>query len=347
MTTFVRNSWYAAAWVDEVGDAMVARRILGEPLVLFRSADEGIVALLDQCPHRLLPLSMGVVAEGRIQCGYHGIEFNGAGRCVRVPGQDMIPPTAKVRTFPVVERFDLVWVWMGDEEAADPALLPVVERYGAPGWALLDGGYQHHASNYRNIIENLMDPAHTTFVHKGTIGNPAATDEPVKVGKLDGGLVAYRWVENSPPSPFDRLVMEVTGSVDRGQFFYYYLPGTSCVDIISIPAGTEREDEVMDAKGMRAFSYKFLTPEDERNTHFFWLHLRNYRLEDEEWAAGLRANLDKTFLEDAVIVKAIQDEQDRTGLHQRTALAIDRAPVMALAMLDKMVREEGAAVAAE
>lgn len=345
MSGFVKNSWYAAAWESEIGTGMLARRILDEPLILFRSPEHGIVALLDQCPHRLLPLSMGICTEGRIQCGYHGLEFDGSGHCIHVPGQSLIPPKARVQRFPVTERYGLVWIWMGEAEAADPALLPMVERFGQPGWAFLGDGYQRHESSYRNIIENLMDPAHTTFVHKETIANPAAANKPVQIGTVEGGVVAYRWVENSPPTPFDRAVMADVGAVDRAQFFYFLLPGTSRVDIISVRAGTKREDAEMDS-GMRTFSYKFLTPETSGSTHFFWLHMRNYRLNDATWVATLRGNLEKTFLEDAVIVAAIQREQTRTGLHQRTGLEIDRAPVMALRMLDRMIAAESGATPA-
>lgn len=202
---YVMNQWYAAAWSGEVTDKPFARQMLDERIVLFRQGDGRIAALTDRCPHRLAPLSMGDCVNGHLRCGYHGLEFNGAGDCVHVPGQAMIPPTAKTRSFPAVERYNLIWVWMGDRALADEALLPLVRKHGEPGWAVLDHGYQHHAANYRIEVENLMDPAHTTFLHKQTIGNPAAKDEPVNVKRVDEngrkGIVAYRWLKNTPPSP--------------------------------------------------------------------------------------------------------------------------------------------------
>jgi vanillate O-demethylase monooxygenase subunit len=337
---FVRNHWYAAAWSRDIGERPFPRRILGDRVVLFRQPDGSIGALEDRCPHRLAPLSMGECADGGLRCGYHGMVFNSDGECIAIPGQDIIPPTARTRAYPIVERYGLVWIWTGDR-APDHDRLPRIMGYGEPGWALLDGGYQHHAGNYRIEIENLMDPAHTTFLHKETIGTRAGKDVPVQVAQGDHGLKAYRWIENVPPSPLDRKSHDFGESrVDRQIAFHFELPATSFVDIAVIPAGMERTEEKLMHGGIRTFSYKFLTPETNGSTHFFWLHLRNYRADDREFEATLRASLEKTFTEDKAMVTAIQLEQEATGLRQRTAIAIDRAPIMALRMIDKLLAAE-------
>lgn len=337
---FVRNHWYAAAWSSEIGERPFARTILGDRIVLFRQPDGTIGALEDRCPHRLAPLSMGECADGGLRCGYHGMVFDAQGRCIAIPGQDIIPPTARARAYPAVARYGLVWVWTG-EDAPDHDRFPQVKGYGEPGWGMLDGGYQHHAGNYRIEIENLMDPAHTTFLHKETIGNKAAKDVPVMVAQDDKGLKAYRWIENVPPTPLDQKSHDFgDGRVDRQVAFHFELPATSFVDIAVLPAGMERTDENMMHGGIRTFSYKFLTPETNGSTHFFWLHLRSFRAGDEQLEKILRANLEKTFTEDNEMVAAIQREQEATGLRQRTALAIDRAPIMALRMIDRMIAAE-------
>lgn len=348
---YVTNHWYAAAWSQEVAEKPFTRTLLDERVVMFRDGERKIAALLDRCPHRLAPLSMGECVNGNIRCGYHGMEFDGAGACVNIPGQTIIPSTAKVRSFPAVERYGLVWLWMGDATKADESLLPMVRRYGAEGWAVLGGGYQRHAANFRIEIENLMDPAHTTFLHKQTIGNPAAKNEPVQVKHVEEhgekGIAAFRWLNNTPPSPFDRqgMTFNEDQKMDRAQFFYFFLPSISMVEIVSMHAGQEKTEENMD-KGMRTFSYKFLTPESEKATHFFWLHVRNYRVGDTEWEKGLRAGLDKTYIEDNDMCSAIQLEQEQTGLRQQTGIAIDRAPVMAMRELERMISAEHGVVEA-
>jgi len=346
MGSFARNHWYAAAWLSELGDAPLARRILDEPIVLFRGKDGAVSALADRCPHRLVPLSMGTLVDQGIQCGYHGMMFDGGGRCVGIPGQDVIPTRAQVRSYPIAERYGLAWIWMGDVERADTALLPKIDHYGDDEWELIEGGYQHHPSNYLNIVENLMDPAHTTFVHKQTIGNPAAQSEPVKMEKTDEHIVAFKWLHNSPPSPMDRQIKDFGDQlVDRGQFFYYFIPSFSRVDIITMPAGLEPIEGNFN-KGLRNNSLKFLTPETGTATHFFWMHLRNYKVGDKEWSERMRGMFEKTFLEDRDIEMAMQRSQDDLGVRQLVGLQIDRAPTVALRMIERLVKDEAQAAEA-
>src|SRR4029079_2753344 len=97
--------------------AVVTSRRLGrivwsEPVVFYRTEDGTPVALEDRCPHRRLPLSMGKLGGADVlQCHYHGLRFAPTRACVRVPGQDMIPATARVKSYPVVERYKWLWIW--------------------------------------------------------------------------------------------------------------------------------------------------------------------------------------------------------------------------------------------
>lgn len=338
---FIRNAWYVAAWEREVADRPVGRLILGEPVVLFRDGEGNVAALVDRCPHRLAPLSLGECVNGNLRCGYHGMQFDREGACRHIPGQELIPPGAKVRPYPVISRYGMIWIWMGSAAAADPALLPKVRQHGEAGWAVIDGGYQLHECNYRIIVENLMDPAHTTFVHKSTIANPAAEEIPVTVERVGETIRAYRWLDGSTPTPFDRQSRDFASDekVDRCQSFAFTPPGTSFVDICTMSAGLPKVDEAMDT-GIRNHSYKFLTAETEATTHIFWLHVRNYKVGDAPFEERLRTNLENTFWEDNVIEKAIQIEQTRTGLHQCTGLAIDKAPMMALRQIDSAIKRE-------
>ena len=133
----LRNAWYIAAWADEVGRGqLLARRICNEPIVLFREGTGRAGALADRCCHRAAPLSMGSVVEEGIQCGYHGLVIDASGCCVRIPGQKQIPSDARVRSYPVVEKDQLVWVWMGDPAKADlpgsPTTLTTTTRADGP-----------------------------------------------------------------------------------------------------------------------------------------------------------------------------------------------------------------------
>ncbi len=101
---YLRNSWYVAAWSRDLLDAPIARTMLEEDVVLYRQPDGSAAALEDRCPHRHLPLSMGTATADGLQCGYHGMVFGADGRCVRAPSQSFVPPTARVRAYPVIER---------------------------------------------------------------------------------------------------------------------------------------------------------------------------------------------------------------------------------------------------
>src|SRR5690625_1066514 len=91
---FIYNAWYVAAIADEVGRQLLPVRMLSQDLVLYRQEDGQPVALHDSCPHRRLPLSMGRLIGDTVECGYHGLTFNGQGQCVRAPACAEIPARA-------------------------------------------------------------------------------------------------------------------------------------------------------------------------------------------------------------------------------------------------------------
>src|ERR1700719_3457540 len=131
---FLRNYWYVAAAEEEVLQRPLGRTILGEPVVLFRTEDGTPGALEDRCAHRRLPLSMGKIIGDALQCHYHGLRFDRAGQCVRVPGQDLIPPQARVRSYPLVERYRWLWIWMGDPAHADPDQITDFHWFADKAW---------------------------------------------------------------------------------------------------------------------------------------------------------------------------------------------------------------------
>ena len=120
--SFVFDNWYIAGIASDVTNSPLARRICDIPLVLFRTKSGVAVALEDRCAHRGMALSAGGTCLGEtIQCPYHGLEFNADGVCVRIPGLDRVSPDMRIRSFPLVERDAVIWVWMGNAEAADPS----------------------------------------------------------------------------------------------------------------------------------------------------------------------------------------------------------------------------------
>ena len=157
---FMRNCWYVGAWDHELEDGPLGRILLGEPVVFYRKADGTPVALEDRCCHRHAPLSKGVLVGDNIQCPYHGLTYDRTGRCVEIPGQERIAGTARVRAYPIVERQQFVWIWMGDPKRADVAAILDYPYHDQPErWPHRRAMFPIEA-NYMMIIDNLMDLSH-------------------------------------------------------------------------------------------------------------------------------------------------------------------------------------------
>lgn len=101
---YQRNAWYVACWSRELAATPYPVRMLGDDVVVYRTSD-GVTALEDRCPHRHALLHLGKVEGDAIRCGYHGALFGQDGRCIAVPSQRAVPPRARVRHYPAVERW--------------------------------------------------------------------------------------------------------------------------------------------------------------------------------------------------------------------------------------------------
>jgi glycine cleavage system aminomethyltransferase T/nitrite reductase/ring-hydroxylating ferredoxin subunit len=150
--------WWCGRWVLEL------------PLALYRRANGDPVALHNRCPHRWAPLSLGEVAGDDLVCPYHGLQYSPSGQCVKVPTQSQTPSAIRVRAFPAVERHGFVWIWTGDVDRADPALVPDDLAYlQSPNWHVV-WGYKAVNGNYMQLKENVLDLTHFAFLHRKSLG---------------------------------------------------------------------------------------------------------------------------------------------------------------------------------
>jgi len=164
-----RDFWYPVATSEELQDSPIGVRLLGERVVLFRSAGTP-VALHDLCVHRGTPLSMGRVEGDFIVCAYHGWTYGADGKCQRIPQRpsSAIPAKAKVPCYQVIERYGLLWVCMGT-----PALpLPPFPEFDDPSFGTVFVGTQEWNAGAARIMENFLDVAHFAWVHTGLLGDP-------------------------------------------------------------------------------------------------------------------------------------------------------------------------------
>jgi len=191
---FPRRWWYPACRSSELSGKPLAVPLMDRPLVLFRGADRAPAALLDRCPHRNYPLSLGCVTEGALECGYHGWRFDGGGTCLRVPGlldeSTAASSNRRVSSHAVVERDGVVWVWGEPDRrpTGQPFPLPKVEGPNAGEVVFhYDLDCTMHAA-----IENALDVPHTAFLHRGIFrGNTAHRVTAVRRDIEDGIEAQY------------------------------------------------------------------------------------------------------------------------------------------------------------
>lgn len=339
MSKFIRNAWYVAAWSTEIDDELRRFTILGDHIVMYRKSDGSVAALEDRCPHRLLPLSKGKRVGDNVQCGYHGLTFDCSGACVRVPGQTNLPKSAYVEVFPIEERHGIVWIWMGDPAKADTSKVFDMPEFTDPAWKVHHGDALHLKSNYLNVAENLVDPAHVSFVHPTTLGNAASENVPVHVQTEGDAILAWRWIRDAEPIGFFKGFGGFTGNVDRWHYYYLYTPCTAVIDFGSAPA----EDAIAEedrSDGVRIFALHFMTPVSDTYTIDRWMHIRNTALDDPEAEATMDKMFRTAFQEDKEILEAVQEEEKRPAKRRPIRIAIDKGPLVYRKRINDLIELE-------
>ena len=337
--SFVKNAWYVAGWASEFDHQLSTVRILGDDLVMYRTSKGEVVALQDCCPHKLLPLSMGRIIKDQVECGYHGLKFDPDGRCTHAPSQPRVPPSVCVRAYPVHERHDIVWVWMGDPEKADVDAVFDLPQLGDRSWENHQGEALYMKSNYMNVAENLLDPAHIRWVHQTYWGTPEHAEVPVETDITGNPICVGRWVRNAPPIPYFQKYADFNGNVDRWQYFYLYLPSTSYIDFGSADAALALPEDRRH-EGVQLFSFHFLTPVSATETIDRWMHIRNTHIGDDSVTETVNGMFRSTFLEDKPVLEAIQRQEGKPQAISTVELAIDRGPLAYRARIKELVALE-------
>lgn len=281
--TYPLEHWYVIASSSEVGDDLFARQICGRHLVLYRKGDGTAVALPDRCSHRGFPLSAGARVGDEIQCGYHGLRFDGCGTCTWAPGQERIPSRANLTPVPIVEQGTWIWGWMGDPNAPDHGALPDTPWFTAAEWACVDG-MEALPARYGLLIDNLLDLSHETFLHAGFIGTPEVAETPTTTTvDQDTGVVSVsRHMASVECPPFYEHSTGLSTPIDRWQDIEYHPPGYYLLHVRVAPAGTQPNADGSDPDAAHVKVLYAITPADDHNTHDFWAVGRDFALDDAE-----------------------------------------------------------------
>ena len=344
---YVRNAWYVGSWSPDLqADTLQAIQILGEPIVLWRTAQQ-VVALADRCVHRLAPLSLGRCEADKLRCMYHGLLYDNQGQCVQIPGQDTIPPAARVRSYPVVERHSWVWVWMGDPARADESLIPPAVGLEDPQW-LLGRGQLDYEAEARYINDNLLDFSHLTYVHANSFGaGPSFAADRPKLTALERGVRFERWITGTA-GPVGRGTDELT---DSWSTYDFLIPGVLLMWSGSFKLGTaagcnfERPDYSQALRGV-TFTSQAVTPLAERRARYFFSWGPHRQHGDEALRDLLMKVAAQAFGEDKVKIEAQQKVIDRTPDAVIMPTAHDRGVTMFSRLVARLVREEEAVMLA-
>ncbi len=168
-----QNCWYPVVFVDDLPkDNPYTFSLYNEPLVLFHNEKGDLACAVDRCPHRAARLSDGHLIDGKLECLYHGWQFNASGECTRIPQlapDKKIPVTTCLKSHVVVECQGMVWIWVCKPELAAISDIPLIPALDNPDVISVDYTIDlPYDQTY--LIENVIDVAHIHIAHHGLRG---------------------------------------------------------------------------------------------------------------------------------------------------------------------------------
>jgi phenylpropionate dioxygenase-like ring-hydroxylating dioxygenase large terminal subunit len=297
------NDWHPVAAPEQFDEKpILAVRLLGEDLVVWKSG--GVYyAWQDLCIHRGSKLSLGKVAGENLQCPYHGWTYNTEGRCVHIPAHpNQEPPTkAKVKTYPLREKYGLLWVCLG-EPAND---IPPFPEWDAGTYAkAVCGPFPHIRANGPRLIENFLDAAHFPFVHEGVLGDPAHADMPDYEARITEHGVESDPIYVYQPDPYG-------GSSGKVSYTYHaYRPLTAHF--------TKRMPQATNGLILT------ITPHDELDSTAWFIVATTARSDDAALKIEYTPRIAAIFEEDRAIVEAQRPELLPLDLQAELHLKSDR-----------------------
>jgi len=299
--------WYVACQSAELGEKPLARTVLGVPLVLFRGQTDKAIALLDRCPHRNVPLSLGrVVAGGRLECAYHGWQFEDGGRCTHIPG--LLASESKERRAPaaaVRELDGFIWVCpqLDTEPEGDPFVLPAA----GPDYARVVREVETE-STLHATIENALDVPHTAFLHRGLFRGGKQNEISATVRRSADRVEVQYDGEPRPTGVAGRVLSPGGGTVEHWDRFI--LPSIAQV-------------EYRLGQDVHFLVTSLCTPEGDFRTRMWAVVQFKTRFPARAVARLLEPFAMRIFAQDARILRAQADNIRRFGGEQYQSTEID------------------------
>jgi vanillate O-demethylase monooxygenase subunit len=342
---YPREQWWVAAYSSEVGRDLLARDILGEPVILYRTEAGEAAALAGICPHRAFPLSKGCLVGDAVQCGYHGFRFGADGECRHVPSQTGVPQNARLRAYPLIEQAGLIWLWTGTPERADPELLPDLHALGLgrEDWAVEQHPLATVAARYTLLIENLLDLSHVTFIHHRTIpAGEKVASIPVEIIETDASLTVQRRGENLPLNPL--LAIQFPGHPGP---FHQHFDAEYLGPCLIRTGGAMFDAANGELLGVQNYLH-LLTPAGPSRLHYFVNTTRSFGVDRPELGEMQVAMGGRIQPEDIEAIEAIEQVlQSGATLPREISARVDTGALKVRRRLEMQIRSESECEAME
>ncbi len=320
------DAWFIACSSRELRARPIARTVQNVPLVLFRTGDGQPAALVDRCPHRNVPLSLGRVRGQALECRYHGWQFDRQGTCVCIPGlvAEVAAKSRNATAYACREQQGYVWVYSTPnvEPADAPYLFPFLDdrRYSTIRRDMRVQATVHAA------VENALDVPHTAFLHGGLFRTEKKTNEIEVVVRRSADRVEAEYIGEPRPGGLAARLLAPGGGV------------VTHFDRFLLPSIAQVEYRLGDDSHLLATSV--MTPITETETHL-WAVL-SFRVPIPSWLVrlvltpvGLRI-----FRQDAEMLAAQTENIRRFGGEQFASTEIDVLGPQVLRLLKQKSRGE-------
>ncbi|MEM1402288.1 MAG: aromatic ring-hydroxylating dioxygenase subunit alpha [Pseudomonadota bacterium] len=300
---FVHEHWYVAGTREEFGRKPVARTLLNESIVFFRTESGELSAMQNRCLHRSFPLSEAIVNGDRLVCRYHGIQYEADGSIARIPCQSQVSKK-RLRTYPLREIGPFVFIWMGDSE--NTADFPDLSFFEDAHYRTI-GDYMKLKGNYLLLMENLNDLTHFAYLHKETFRfDDGFFDLPTEIKEIDGRIWCNR-IDRNPESALAALPPDIQ-ALAAGKPVERWDGGSNVTPGIfqgSAPIYIGAEDDP-DRLVFNQQILHYATPETETTSHYWWSMSLDFEIENDMMYEMLKAHLGQGFDEDKWAVEHMQ-----------------------------------------
>lgn len=299
--------WYVACQSEDLAQKPLARSVLGVPLVLFRDGAGKAAALLDRCPHRNVPLSLGrVVQGGRLECVYHGWQFEGTGRCAHVPG--LLGEAARDRRVPACKvREQDGFVWLCPELDTEPEGAPFALPSPGAGYTRVVREVETEATLHATV-ENALDVPHTAFLHRGLFRGGKQNQISATV-RRSGDRVEVEYEGEPRPSGIAGRVLSPSGGMIQ-HWDRFILPSVAQV-------------EYRLGSDVHFLVTSLCTPESDFRTRMWAVVEFRTRFPSRAVARLLEPFALRIFAQDARILRAQADNIRRFGGEQYMSTELD------------------------